>query len=196
MRLRATSPALLALSLASLAVVAAACSGGGSKGGSLLRSGSYAFTADTVDLDECWPDSQVFPPTGIALPFTLTASSTKGDATLTLTPAANVAAFLPAMTGTRTGTAIFTTGASTVIVATNCTLAIGAQGIGALAGNDLVELSLSASLSADTTASNGLPSNCAAYQGTNYQMVPFPTLSPSTTNGTCAFALSGPFARQ
>src|SRR4051812_13870100 len=102
--MRVTTISLPLTWVVTLGVLAAACSGGGSKGaGKTLRSGAYSFTAGEVLSDQCWPDLAVFPPVGIALQFQVVSGNSSGNGSITLTPPSSIAPILSAVAGTRAG---------------------------------------------------------------------------------------------
>ena len=185
---------LVALAALTLAIAAAACSGGSKSKSPSFASGDYVYTASAATPDECWASLAVFPPVGIGLPFVVTTSSSSGDATVTLAPQAGIANILPTLTGARTASFVVTSGMGMVVVGSSCTLALRASADGPITADDRADLTFTATLSSMTTASNGLPSRCAAYQDTTFHGIPFPTLN-APTNGTCSFGYVGILTR-
>lgn len=171
-------------------VAAAACGDAKKTASPSLASGAYLYTASQAFDDGCWPSSNVFPPVGIGLGFTLAAASSTGDTTFTLTPVANVARILPAMTGVRTANAVTTTGSGVAIMTSGCTVAFSTHGIGSISADDRLTIDFTTSFSAATIASNGQPSSCASLQDTTVSGIPFPALTPAT-NGICSYGYAG-----
>lgn len=183
---------LAATAMATIAVFGAACSGSKSSGPKKLESGEYQYDVATISPDTCFDAStEALLKTQGLLKFMLTTSNATADGPFTLVPPSVAADIVPPIVGTRTGDALTAAGNLTYDVDSSCSLAISANATGALTADDEFDADIALSISAATTASNGLASNCAHLAGTTIGgVVPFPTLTP-TSNGSCALTLSG-----
>lgn len=185
-----------------LGIFAAACSGGGGGGGShKLESGDYSFTPDSttpVTGDTCFDAGTESALTGVIGGVTLTIVSTNGT-TWVLVPPSIAQGFLPPIAGTIDGNNLAATGNVALDATSACNLAISGTIAGVLTADDIFNTDLTLGIDANTTASNGLASNCSSLAGTTIPgtggLLPFPTLS-NPTNGNCALTLHGVTAIQ
>lgn len=73
---------------------------------------------------------------------------------------------------------------------TGCTLGVSTFVTGMGFSKTLATFRLTAAFDANTTASNGFPSDCSAFEGETVDNFPFPTLS-DPANGACSITVEG-----
>ena len=180
---------LSSTALASLAVLAAACTGSDDGSGSdfELTSGLYEFTIASVTNDLCWAEANQVPPEGVAA-IDLLVSATGAEFSATPSPYARF--YLQPLFGAREGDdLIVLIGNGTLTVTSNCDVSVSTSGSGLVTADDVFELSLHADLQAISTGTSG---QCSSVAGETWPgaTIPFPTLS-EPTNGTCSVSFSG-----
>ena len=186
--------ALLAASLACLAVAAAACSGGSDSSGSGpfdLSGGTYEFTIAGVGDDSCWPDDNLVPPEAVAAIDLLVNAS---GAELQVVPNPAAAWYFQPLVGTREGNELLGLTGNGVLVATsNCSVAVSSSGSGLIVDDHIFDLTLRADLSAMASGTSG---GCAPLESEDVPgtLFPFPVLT-NPTDGTCSVSFSGTAVR-
>lgn len=181
---------LSAVSLGTLALVAAACSGGDEDGGPSqfdLTGGLYELTLSSVVNDLCWADDNLVPPLNVGA-IDLLVSATGADVSVVPDNAARF--YFQPVIGTRDGNdLVLLLGNGTLVVTSQCSVAVSTSGGGLVTGENQFDLSLTATLQAMSTGTAG---GCAAFAGETWPgaTVPFPTLN-EPTNGSCTVSFGG-----
>ena len=184
---------LAATALTTLAVVAAACSGDGGGTGTPqnpgLEEGLYDFTITAIDVDTCWEEENLVPPTGVGIDMNVAGAGAAFTASVE-----NAARYyLPPLTLARTANDLDVDGTQTLDITPECALAWTASGGGLVTALSTFTLDLSVSINATgVTASNGLASDCRDLSGGDIPdtALPFPALS-NPTDGSCSLSIAG-----
>lgn len=180
---------LSSVSLVALALVAAACSGGDDDdaGAFDVTGGLYELTLSSVVNDQCWADDNLVPPLAVGA-IDLLVSAT--DAEFSVVPSNAARFYFQPVIGSRDGNDLLVLlGNGTLLVTSNCSVAVSTSGGGLVTGENEFELLLTATLEAMSTGTAG---GCAAFTGETWPgaTVPFPTLT-EPTNGTCTVTFGG-----
>lgn len=180
---------LSAASIVSLALFAAACTGG-DDGGSQehdLTGGLYEFTIAEVTNDLCWAEDGLVPPQGVGA-IDLLVGTTGTEVSIVASTFARF--YFQPVLGPRDGNELgVLLGNGTLTVTSNCDVSVSTSGGGLVTADDVFELSLHADLQAISTGTSG---QCSALAGETWPgaTIPFPTLT-EPTNGTCSVSFSG-----
>lgn len=151
-----------------------------------LRDGPYYASWNRLIANDCFASGIPIPP-GYTL--VLHANPTSGGGVEVTWP--TLSDGLVPMTGSIANDGGYEiAGFAPYALTTGCTLGVATSVTGMGISKTLATFRLTAAFDANTTAMNGLPSDCSAFEGETVDNFPFPTLS-DPASGACSITVEG-----